>query len=84
MPTLSQFYGIIIKMYFQRMEHNPPHFHAIYGEHEAEFDIRTGQLLEGHLPAKPLRLVQKWLIIHRQELLIIWESQEFQKIKPLE
>ncbi|WP_302272727.1 DUF4160 domain-containing protein [Brachyspira aalborgi] len=30
MPIISRFYGIIIKMYFQQKEHNPPHFHAIY------------------------------------------------------
>ena len=26
MPTIAQFYGIIIQMYFN--DHNPPHFHA--------------------------------------------------------
>ena len=35
MPVLSRFYGIIIRMYFQQSEHNPPHIHAIYGEHVA-------------------------------------------------
>ena len=33
MPRLSEFYGIVIYMYFA--DHNPPHFHAIYAEHEA-------------------------------------------------
>ena len=32
-PRLSEFYGIVIYMYFA--DHNPPHFHAIYAEHEA-------------------------------------------------
>ena len=32
MPVLSRFYGIIIRMYFQQAEHNPPHIHALYGE----------------------------------------------------
>ncbi len=27
MPVLSRFYGIIIRMYFQQAEHNPPHIH---------------------------------------------------------
>ena len=31
MPVLSRFYGIIIRMYFQQAEHNPPHIHALYG-----------------------------------------------------
>jgi Domain of unknown function (DUF4160) len=32
-PRLSEFYGIVIYMYWG--DHSPPHFHAIYGEHEA-------------------------------------------------
>ena len=30
MPEISRFYGIVIKMYFG--DHQPPHFHAEYGE----------------------------------------------------
>ena len=37
MPTISMFYGIAIRMYFAPDEHNPPHFHAYYGEHQASF-----------------------------------------------
>ena len=50
MPVLSRFYGIIIRMYFQQAEHNPPHIHALYGEDMAAIDIQTGEVLEGHLP----------------------------------
>ena len=46
MPVLSRFYGIIIRMYFQQAEHNPPHIHAIYGEDMAAIDIQTGEVLE--------------------------------------
>ena len=52
MPVLSRFYGIIIRMYFQQSEHNPPHIHAIYGEDMAAICIQTGEVLEGHLPRK--------------------------------
>ena len=38
MPTISIFYGIVIQMFWR--DHNPPHFHALYGEHEAVFDLR--------------------------------------------
>lgn len=34
MPEISRFYGIIIAIYYN--EHNPPHFHAKYGEYIAE------------------------------------------------
>lgn len=46
MPVLSRFYGIVIRMYFQQSEHNPPHIHAIYGEHVAEISIKDGIILE--------------------------------------
>jgi hypothetical protein len=39
MPTISQFFGIVIQMFWR--EHSPPHFHALYGEFEALIDIRT-------------------------------------------
>jgi hypothetical protein len=45
---LSEFYGIAIYMYF--VDHNPPHFHAIYGGHEALVNIITGEILRGALP----------------------------------
>lgn len=35
MPTISMFYGIIIRLYFAPGEHNPPHFHAFYNEFKA-------------------------------------------------
>ena len=47
MPILSRFNGIVMKMYFQQAEHNPPHVHAQYGDYSAEFEIETGMLLEG-------------------------------------
>jgi hypothetical protein len=43
-PTISVFYGIVIRMYIR--DHDPPHFHAIYGEHEALVAIDTGAVLQ--------------------------------------
>jgi len=34
MSRISAFFGISIYMYYR--EHMPPHFHAIYAEHEAK------------------------------------------------
>ncbi len=39
MPEISRFYGIIIRMYYD--DHNPPHFHALYGDDEAWVNINT-------------------------------------------
>lgn len=83
MPILSNFYGILIKMYFQQSEHNPPHIHAMYGEYMGIIDIKTGEIIEGDLPFRALKLVQEWLKIYRNDVLKIWETQEFKKIPPL-
>ncbi len=83
MPVLSRFYGLVIRMYFQQAEHNPPHIHALYGEDVAAIDIQTGEVMEGHLPPKALGLVQEWTAIHHDELLYMWKTQEFKPISPL-
>ena len=84
MPVISGFYGIIIRMYFQQSEHNPPHIHAIYGEHIAAIDIKTGRIIEGNLPNRALSLVQEWVKENKAELLDIWNTQQFKKIQPLD
>lgn len=58
MPVLSRFYGIVIRMYFQQSEHNPPYFHASYGDYVAAIGINDGVVLEGELPKKALELVR--------------------------
>ena len=70
MPTISTFYGILIRMFFN--DHAPPHFHARYGEFEATIDIATLAVLQGQLPRRALNLVQEWAMIHREELLVDW------------
>ena len=84
MPVLSRFYGITIRMYFQQAEHNPPHIHALYEEDMAAVNIQTGEVLEGYLPPKAESMVKEWIGIYREELLKIWETQEFKKLPPLE
>ncbi len=84
MPVLSRFYGIIIRMYFQQAEHNPPHIHALYGEDMAAIDVQTGEVLEGYLPPKALAMVREWAAIHKNDLLHMWETQEFKSLSPLE
>ena len=83
MPILSGFYGIIIKMYFGQSEHNPPHIHATYGEYVAAIDIQTGDVIDGEIPVRALKLVREWISHHKKELLEIWNTQEFKKIPPL-
>ncbi|MBO5513236.1 MAG: DUF4160 domain-containing protein, partial [Mogibacterium sp.] len=61
MPTISRFYGIVIRMYFLAAEHNPPHIHVIYGEYAAEIEIKTGEIIFGSLPAKAQSMVCEWI-----------------------
>jgi hypothetical protein len=55
MPTICSFYGILIQMFWP--DRAPPHFHALYAEHEAQIDTRTLEVIEGDLPKRALALV---------------------------
>ena len=72
MPTISMFYGIIIRMYCGKAEHNPPHFHAYYQEYKALVDIVTCEIIEGNLPQKQTKLVLAWTELHKDELMADW------------
>jgi Domain of unknown function (DUF4160) len=70
-PRISEFYGIVIEMYYG--DHPPPHFHARYGEDAAKIEIATGELIAGSLPGRAVRLVREWVEAHRGELEANWE-----------
>jgi hypothetical protein len=84
MPVIARFYGVVVKMYFSQSEHGVPHFHAIYGEYNAVFDIQTLEMLEGDLPVRAQRLVKEWSAQHQQELLRMWNTNEFTRLPGLE
>lgn len=73
MPTISMFYGIIIRMYCAPREHNPPHFHAYYQNSKAIININSCEITDGSLPNKQQKLVLAWAEIHKDELLANWE-----------
>ena len=86
MPTISQIFGILIRMYFD--DHPPPHFHAKYTEDQAVIDIHRLSVIEGYLPRRALGLVLDWAELHQTELLADWDlcraQQHPLKIAPLE
>lgn len=84
MPVIARFYGLIIKMYFQQVEHNPPHFHVIYGEYAGVFTIETCDMIEGDLPQKAQSMIKEWGLKYKTELLEIWKTQKFIQLPPLE
>ncbi len=87
MPTISMFYGIIIRMYYAPKEHPPPHFHVYYAEYKATVSIHTCEIIEGNLPAKQVKLVLAWTELHKDELFADWKlvmnGEEPFKIQPL-
>ena len=68
MPMITSFYGIIIYIYFKNKEHNPPHFHAQYGEHEGIFDIRTLELIDGEKSGESCTSPSLWRYGKRRTL----------------
>lgn len=89
MPIISMFYGIIIRMFnMDNKKHHKPHIHAEFQGVLTVFDIGTGEILEGEMPASRRKLVEAWIEIHRDELLADWklatEGEKVFKIKPLD
>jgi len=86
MPRISYFFGISIYMFHN--EHQPPHFHAFYGEYGALINIQTLEVIDGGLTTRALRLVREWAELHRDELMQDWElarnKQALMKIESLE
>ena len=71
MPQISYFLGVIIRMFYR--DHNPPHFHAVYGEFEGIIDIEKNEMVAGYLPRSVLGLVTEWTALHQPELMDNWE-----------
>jgi hypothetical protein len=85
MPELSRFYGLRITMNYA--DHAPPHFHATYGDDEAQIEIATGEIIGGSLPRRAAALAREWAELHREELEVNWGLREqalpLNKIDPL-
>jgi hypothetical protein len=71
----------VIKVFFG--DHPPPHFHAIYGEYNALVNIESLEMIEGDLPSRAQKLVLEWATLYQQDLLQMWNTQEFRKLPPL-
>ena len=86
MPRISEFFGIVISMYFN--DHWPAHFHATYAGDEAVYEIESLEVMRGNLPRRAHALVVEWSSIHRAELRQNWDrargGQELSQIEPLD
>jgi hypothetical protein len=88
MPTISMFYGIIVRMFFfDNKEHKLPHIHVEYQDSQAVVNIVDGNVIAGDFPKAQLKLVQAWVEIHKDELMADWKlaiaGQSIFKIDPL-
>lgn len=87
MPIISMFYGIIVRMYKENnFKHNSPHLHAEYNGEFVVVDFE-GNIIDGVIPPKKLRMLLTWIDIHQEELVANWNmlitDGEYFKIDPL-
>ena len=86
MPAISMFLGIIIRMFNNGSDHNPPHFHATYQGYNATFTL-DGELKEGEMPKAQRKYIAAWAELHKDELSANWElamnEEPLFKIDPL-
>lgn len=86
MPEVSRFFGIVIALYYN--DHAPPHFHAKYAGQDAAIDIQSGEVTEGSLNRRALKLVEEWRQAHVDELMEDWDlarsRHPLNRIAPLE
>lgn len=85
MPTISMFYGIIVRMFYD--DHMPAHIHVDYAEFKGIINIEQLKMTSGNLPRRALELILDWAELHQSELLIDWNlcqnKQAPNKIEPL-
>lgn len=81
MPELSRFYGIVVFMNY--LDHEPPHFHARYGDQEVTIEIETG-VVKGVMGKRALKLLFEWTEQHQDELKENWvRARERRPLKPI-
>lgn len=85
MPEICRFLGIVITMLYD--DHNPPHFHAEYGQYRISVEIKS-MVVEGRFPPRALKAVLEWAELHVDDLLEDWElasqHEVLKKLPPLE
>ena len=72
MPTISIFFGIVIRM--RHNEYPLPHIHVEYQVFCASVEISTGNVIAGQLPRKVAAIVKEWCETHKAELIDDWEK----------
>ena len=63
-----------IKLYVYARDHNPPHFHAIYAEHEELIEIKSLKTYSGRLPKTQRKKVVNWAGKNQDYLMRKWKE----------
>lgn len=71
-------------MYLRQKEHNPPHIHAEYGRTVGLFSLENGEMFEGDLDKKMRGFVTNFILYYKEQLIEMWEKQEFTTLRPIE
>ena len=79
MGTVAILFGIIIVIHPN--DHNPPHVHVWCGEKRAKFSIVDGRLMNGHIPASKVKIVQEFISCYKKELLEMWKTKSYSLIE---
>ena len=67
MPVVTKLNGVKISIFSN--DHVPPHIHAHCGEHEAQINLRSMEIMHGFLPKNKHRILKDYLLDNAEELL---------------
>src|SRR3989442_13711679 len=70
MPTISKFYGIVIRM--MRLREFGARFHAICENSELVVNLWPLRIVAGEAPARVKQMVLEWATQDQEELLMAW------------
>lgn len=70
MPTIEEFDGFLIAMYFK--DHNPPHVHVVTPNETGLVSINDCAIFAGSIDQKFRREALEWIVANRNRLLLLW------------
>ena len=86
--VISHFHGLAVKMVpeavYSNGERGPAIIQVVSGDTGGDIEIETGKLTWGNLSQEAQDWIGKWLPLHRDELLEMWETRKLKELPPLE
>ena len=82
--VIAHFNKLVVKMYPYGKDQGDPCIWVSYGKKDVRIDIRTGKSTWEELPPEAQEMIDRWLPLHRDELLEMWKAKKLREIPPLE